>query len=135
MTQSKDEMLKQQSATASVAPKKRTLPPGMTPWKPGQSGNPKGGPKIPQQVRDAIQAATPKAVEVLVDLLVNSDNEKIRVTCAQTLLDRAYGRAAQAVDVRVTDVAQTHLQIMQELQRRRQEDMRVIEVKPIEPKG
>lgn len=65
---------------------------------PGKSGNPGGRPKIPQDVKDAIRAACPKAVSVLVGLL---DDKKslIRLEAAKTLLDRGYGKPAQAQDI------------------------------------
>ena len=68
------------------------------PFKPGQSGNPQGRPKLPDDVKEAIRAACPKAVAVLVALL---DDKKsfIRLEAAKTLLDRAYGKPTQMQDI------------------------------------
>lgn len=68
------------------------------PFEPGRSGNPGGRPKIPDDVKEAIRAACPKAVAVLVSLL---DDKKslIRLEAAKTLLDRGYGKPAQAQDI------------------------------------
>ncbi len=74
-------------------------------FKPGQSGNPTGRPKIPEDVREATRAACPKAVAVLIELL---DDKKslIRLEAAKTLLDRGYGKAVQMQDISL-DVAGT----------------------------
>lgn len=56
------------------------------------AGNPGGGrPKVPADVREAIRAACPEAVRVLVELL-HSKKEAYRLEAAKTLLDRGYGK-------------------------------------------
>ena len=72
-------------------------------FKAGQSGNPGGRPKIPEDVKEATRAACPKAVAVLVELLDDS-KALIRLEAAKTLLDRGYGKAVQMQDVSL-DVA------------------------------
>ena len=57
----------------------------------GVSGNPSGRPKIPADVREAIKAACPEAVRVLIELL-HSKKEAYRLEAAKTLLDRGYGK-------------------------------------------
>ena len=73
------------------------------PFKAGQSGNPGGRPKIPEDVKEATRAACPKAVAVLVELLDDS-KALVRLEAAKTLLDRGYGKAVQMQDVSL-DVA------------------------------
>lgn len=65
-------------------------------WKPGQSGNPGGRPKgIAAKAREH----TDKAVEVLAAALDDPD-PKVRVTAAEKLLDRGYGKPlAMTADV------------------------------------
>lgn len=72
----------------------------LRPWKKGQSGNPSGRAKIPEDAKAMLKAATPAAVKLLVDTLNNS-NEKTetRVKCAETVLDRVYGKANQPIDL------------------------------------
>ncbi|MBQ4430793.1 MAG: hypothetical protein II877_04765 [Synergistaceae bacterium] len=57
-----------------------------------------GRPKIPDNVKEALRAASPKAVEVLIQLL---DDKKslIRLEAAKTILDRAYGKPVQMQDI------------------------------------
>jgi len=57
---------------------------------PGTSGNPGGRPRLPASVREALRAATPKAVESLVSLL-DSEEPKVRLAAAEALLNRTIG--------------------------------------------
>ncbi len=57
----------------------------------GVSGNPSGRPKIPADVKEAIKAACPEAVRVLIELL-HDKKSLIRLEAAKTLLDRGYGK-------------------------------------------
>jgi hypothetical protein len=66
-------------------------------WKPGQSGNPNGRPKVPTEIKARLSQLGPKAVERLADLM-NSDNERVALAAAQTLVERAYGKAKPAED-------------------------------------
>lgn len=100
-------------------------------FKPGQSGNPAGRPKTPEEVRAAFQAATPKALEVLLEVMANGKSEQTRVKAAEVVLDRAYGKAAAQVNVNVTDVGAVHLQLLEEIRARRQERLgQVVDVTP-----
>lgn len=73
-----------------------------TSFKPGQIGNPRGGRRVTisdRIIRDMCKAHGPKAIETLFDLLENSKNPRDRIACAEILLDRGFGRAAQAVTI------------------------------------
>ena len=61
---------------------------------------PSGRAKIPEDAKAMLKAATPAAVKLLVDTL-NNTNEKTetRVKCAETVLDRVYGKANQPIDL------------------------------------
>jgi hypothetical protein len=72
----------------------------LKPFKPGQSGNPAGRPKMPKDLKEAFKAASPKALEILKKILADpaaKDNDRLRA--AEIILDRAYGKPAQAVDI------------------------------------
>jgi len=78
---------------------KRKPGPGR-PFKPGQSGNPSGRPKIPKEVVDAARAHTTRAIEVLSEILNDvTAKAKDRISAANALLDRGWGKPVQAVSV------------------------------------
>ena len=71
-------------------------------WKPGQSGNPSGRPKIVGEIQDLARKATTLAIETLTRIA--SDRKAppaAQVAAAVALLDRGYGRPGQAVDLNV----------------------------------
>ena len=77
-------------------------PPEHSKFKPGQSGNPKGRPKLPK-LKEAIAAilADEKDGKTALDAVLMALRAKAikgDVRAAQELLDRAYGKAQQKVD-------------------------------------
>lgn len=78
----------------------------LRPFKKGQSGNPSGRPKIPDDIKAMLKGATPDACKLLCET-INNPNEKteLRVKCAEIVLDRVYGKPQQSVDL-VADVGQ-----------------------------
>lgn len=64
-------------------------------WSRGVSGNPGGRPRIASDVREALETATPRAVQVLVGLLDSAD-ERIALRAAEVLLNRTLGPPAGA---------------------------------------
>ena len=118
--------------------KKGGNPQNLRPIPKGVVLNPGGRKPIPQEVKDILAAATPKAARALVDL-IDSRDPKIRLRASELVLDRVYGKATQAVDVHVTDVAKVHMQALQEIEARRKarlegrkvvEDAQLIDVTP-----
>lgn len=61
------------------------------------AGNKGGGRrKVPDEVKKMFLAATPDATRLLIDTMNNEDAPlKIRVDCANTVIERVYGKAAQ----------------------------------------
>lgn len=93
-------------------------PQNLRPIPKGMVLNPGGRPKIDEEVKAILKAATPNAARTLVELLDDKD-AKIRLRASELVLDRVYGKATQAVDVHVTDVAKVHMQALQEIEARR----------------
>ena len=78
-----------------TAPKKRRRGPGR-PFQKGQSGNPGGRPKESDEVKTLARQHTVTAVERLA-FWMGSDNAKASVSACSALLDRGWGKPAQAV--------------------------------------
>ena len=78
----------------------------LRPFQKGQSGNPGGRKKIPDDIKEMLNAATPDAYKLLCET-INNEKEKteLRVRCAEIVLDRVYGKPKQSVDV-VADVGE-----------------------------
>ena len=70
-------------------------------FKPGHSGNPGGSPKMPAELREAMQCMADDAAKVLKDCLT-SDDERVRLAAAQQIFDRGYGKPNQSVDLKAT---------------------------------
>jgi hypothetical protein len=67
---------------------------------PGVSGNPEGRTKLTEQGRHAVYLAkhhSPEAIDKLVKLMRHASSESVQYQAAVAILDRAYGRPAQAV--------------------------------------
>lgn len=72
------------------------------PFAKGQSGNPGGRAKRTQEEIDLVEACkkrTPKALEVIGEIMENGENERNRLSAAQYLIDRAYGKAVQQTEL------------------------------------
>jgi hypothetical protein len=80
-----------------------------TSFRPGTSGNPGGRPKTPRtiearrivaDVKALARECAPEAIETLKAIMMDAKTPPAaRISAAQTLLDRGYGRPTQAVDV------------------------------------
>ena len=66
-----------------------------TSFKPGQSGNPGGRPKIIAEVRDLAREQTEAAIKALVEIVKGGESAAARVSAAQALLDRGWGKPMQ----------------------------------------
>lgn len=62
------------------------------------AGRPKGSlNKVTKDIKALAQKHTPEALKTLVSIMAASDSDAARVSAAKELLDRAYGKAPQAV--------------------------------------
>lgn len=68
------------------------------PFQKGQSGNPGGRPKESPELKAAARAHTKAAVETLAKIMKSGKfPPAARVSAAQALLDRGWGKAAQPI--------------------------------------
>ena len=66
------------------------------PFAPGQSGNPSGRPKENAEVKSLARAHTKRAIEKLA-ALIDSEDERVAVSASEAILNRGYGKPAQAI--------------------------------------
>src|SRR5262245_324896 len=68
------------------------------PFKKGQSGNPGGRPKVIAEVKELAREHTGEAIQTLVSIMSNPKSAPAaRVSAANSLLDRGYGKAPQHI--------------------------------------
>jgi HEAT repeat protein len=73
--------------------------PGNPNWvKGGKSPNPNGRSRIAQEVRELAQKHSAEAIKTLVELMTTSTDERIRLSAADSLLDRGIGKPTQAIE-------------------------------------
>ena len=80
-----------------------------TPFKKGQSGNPKGRPKADPEVKEILRAASPAAAKKLVSL-AGSKNQKIALAACTEILDRTMGKPETTGKVQVEHSGSLSLQ-------------------------
>ena len=59
----------------------------------GQSGNPGGRPRDEQKVAELARSYTRRAIETLAELIHSNNDERVRDTTVQALLQRAWAKA------------------------------------------
>lgn len=69
---------------------------------PGSSGNPSGRPALLKQLRDLAREHTEASVAKIVMLMHNAESETVQLESAKELLNRAWGRPEQFIDLGVT---------------------------------
>lgn len=67
-------------------------------FKKGESGNPRGRPKVDFEVRDAARLHGQEAITKLVELMRGED-ARVAKAAASDILDRGFGKPAQSVTV------------------------------------
>jgi hypothetical protein len=61
-------------------------------FKPGQSGNPRGKTSKVAQAQAYARDCSLEAMETLRETMINTKDDRVRVVCANALLDRALGK-------------------------------------------
>ena len=68
----------------------------------GKSGNPNGRPAKSEEEKalgEACRAKSERALEVIASIMENGENERNRITAALSIIERAYGKPAQSIDL------------------------------------
>ncbi len=71
-------------------------------FKPGKSGNPSGrAKKTAEQItlEAMCKTKTPDALDTIIEIMRSGENERNRLAAAQYIIDRAYGKAPQALEL------------------------------------
>ena len=67
------------------------------PFEKGRSGNPGGRPKVEGEIRELARQHTITALRILIEIAERGENESARVTAANAILDRGWGKPAVPV--------------------------------------
>jgi hypothetical protein len=86
----------------------------MAKFQKGESGNPGGRPKMPEELKAAMRGLADTAVKVLEDAMASKD-ERARILAANTVQDRGYGKATQPIIAEGVDMGAAHLAALQTL--------------------
>ncbi len=79
-----------------------------TSFKPGKTGNPGGRPKEVAEMRALARERTSDAVDTLFSIMDDADKPAAaRVAAANSLLDRGWGKLAQAITADMTATVET----------------------------
>jgi hypothetical protein len=120
------------NSSPAVPAKKKRGNPNITKYsfKPGQSGNPSGRREIPPAIKAKIDEGAEESIPIVIDIMKNVKMDpRVRLAAAEMLQSRSWGKPTQAVEANVTttNVQQAHLQVLVELQHRRDQAMKTIE--------
>ncbi len=68
-------------------------------WKPGQSGNPGGRPKLNKEVTELALKEATDAFMRIVEISIGGEDDRVRLQANQYIVDRAVGKPAQAINL------------------------------------
>lgn len=75
------------------------------PFAAGQSGNPSGRPKKTEEqitLENMCKARTPEALATILSIMDGGENERNRLSAAEFVIERGWGKATQPMDINVT---------------------------------
>lgn len=76
-------------------------------FKKGESGNPGGRPKIPEDIKQAFKDLTPAAIATLTEIVnCKSAKHSDRIKAAEIILDRGWGKPTQSMEIETNKVPQ-----------------------------
>jgi len=68
-------------------------------FKKGVSGNPKGRPTTPKEIKEAFQKLMPKSIKKIEEIIDSSDDNKLVLDAVKVVLDRVLGKPNQPMDI------------------------------------
>jgi hypothetical protein len=83
----------------------KNRPPTAGSFPKGKSGNPGGrAKKTPEEFEliEACKLKSPAALQTILTIMESGDGDKVRLSAAQYVIDRGYGKAKQEQDVNVS---------------------------------
>jgi hypothetical protein len=84
----------------------------------GQSGNPGGRPKMPEELKAEMRRLSDKATKVL-EAAMDGGDVRAAILAANTVLDRGYGKATQPILAEGVDASLAHLVALRQIMNRR----------------
>ena len=81
--------------------RKRKAP--KTAFKPGVSGNPGGRPKAVKEVQELARKYSRRSIRALARIVQESPDDRARIAAAEALLNRAWGKPTQSVEMAGAD--------------------------------
>lgn len=69
-----------------------------TSFKPGQSGNPSGRPKIPEEFKELAKRYSVPALRKVIEIMESPNSDyKDKLKASEIIMDRAWGKSTQAI--------------------------------------
>ena len=76
------------------------MPAKNTKFKEGQSGNPRGRPKLPETFKQFAKDKSIESIQMLYDMMTKYDVEdSIKIKCAEIIISYGIGKPTQAIDM------------------------------------